>query len=77
MNNKEKLTEVTMLALQGKVDNKQERKTVLRNQLILKNQLIKLKESYLNEEDFFTIIDILLEYVKEELYNLLGRALNV
>ena len=77
MNNKEKLTEFTMLALQGKVDNKQERKTVLRNQLILKNQLIKLKESYLNEEDFFTIIDILLEYVKEELYNLLGRALNV
>lgn len=71
MNNKEKLTEVTMLALQGKVDNEQERKTVLRNQLILKNQLIKLKESYSNEEDFFTIIDMLLEYVKEELYNLL------
>ena len=77
MNNKEKLTEVTMLALQGKVDNEQERKTVLRNQLILKNQLIKLKESYSNEEDFFTIIDMLLEYVKEELYNLLGRVSNV
>lgn len=64
MNSKEKLTEATMLALQGKVNNEQEKKTVLRN------QLIKLNESYSNEEDFFVIIDILLEYVKEELYTI-------
>lgn len=71
MNNKEKLTEVTMLALQGKTTNEEEKRVVLRN------QLLKLKESYSNEEDFYAMTNILLEFVKEELYNLLGGASNV
>jgi len=70
MNDKEKLTEATMYALQGKINNKLEKKTVLRN------QLIKLKESYSNDEDFNILIDLLMQYVKEELYTLIRGASN-
>lgn len=64
MNNKEKLTEATMLALRGKANNEQDKKVVL------KNQMIKLKESYSNQDDLCALIELLLQFVREELYNL-------
>lgn len=64
MNSKEKLTEATMLALRGKANTEQNKKVVL------KNQMIKLKENYSNQDDLCALIELLLQFVREELYNL-------